>query len=50
MAHYTMGYGHYMLVVDRRPDGMRDYDLWELRFWPRELMPPPTPLWHWAVW
>lgn len=51
-----MGYGHYMLAVDRRVDGARDYDLcgWNysgLGQMPTPvILPPPTPLWHWAVW
>jgi len=56
MASFGLGYGHYMLAADRREIGMRDYDLrcskWD---WINEtrvpdILPPPTPLWHWAVW
>jgi len=49
-----MGYGHYMLSAERRPIGSASYELGALHWtdYGRELtiLPPPTPLWHWAVW
>jgi len=54
MTEHELGHGHYLLAADRRAIGSCDYDLRCImrtslgeRY---AVLPPPTPLWHWAVW
>jgi len=59
MAGYELGHGHYMLSAERHTPGTAHYDLeaftlgYDMSGIPKKIsrtLPPPTPLWFWAVW